>query len=57
VKLPGKARTLLSFAASALEDECEAAGPEEVRVHPIIRSHALLAARIRRYLQKMRAAI
>jgi hypothetical protein len=50
-RLSPKARELLSFAASALEEECDAAGEEETREHPTLRSHARLAARIRRYLR------
>ncbi len=44
-------RDLLHAAASALEDECEAAGEDEVAEDPNLRGHAEIAARIRVYLR------
>lgn len=54
MKLHTRARTLLTRAAAALEDETQAAGPDETKQHPTLRAHARLAASIRQYLKQAR---
>ncbi len=46
-KLPKRAKRLLREAASALQDEIDAAGEDS---HPVIKAHARLMRRIRKYL-------
>ena len=52
MKIPIAARRLLLTAAQSLEEECDAAGPDEVAEHPDLKNHADVAARIRRYLKR-----
>ena len=46
-----RALKLLRDAATALEEECSAAGPDEVKVHPTLRRHAQVAQRIREFVK------
>ena len=46
---------LLKRAEGAIQDECDASGEDEVRDHPILRSHARLAAHIRAVIDEKEA--
>lgn len=47
-------REALEAACGALEDECQAAGPDDVREHPVLRDHARIAAKGRKVLADLR---
>lgn len=44
---------VLKLAAGAIQDELEAAGPEEVAQHPILRGHAQVLAKCRAVLENL----
>ena len=55
-RVPVEARQLLLEAAISLEEECDAAGPDEVEEHPDLKAHSEVAKKIRRYLGKTKEA-
>lgn len=48
-------RALLARAEGMIQSECNAAGEDEVREHPMLRHHAKLGAQIRAALDKKEA--